>query len=45
MKHFEIISTHPNLSSRIREALSYMPGDDFRALPMDLDWEEIKDGL
>jgi predicted Zn-dependent protease len=45
MKHFEIISTHPNFSSRIREALSYRPGDDFEALPIDLDWEGIKDGL
>jgi len=45
MKHFEIISTHPNLSSRIREALSYQPGDDFEALPIDLDWERVKAGL
>jgi predicted Zn-dependent protease len=45
MKHFEIISTHPNLSSRIREALSYRPGDDFEALPFDLDWDRIKAGL
>lgn len=45
MKHFEIISTHPNLSSRVREALSYQPGDDFEALPIDLDWERIKAGL
>lgn len=45
MKHFEIISTHPNFSSRIREALSYEPADDFKALPMDLDWEGIQAGL
>lgn len=45
MKHFEIISTHPNFSSRIRDALSYRPGDDFEALPMDLDWDGIKAGL
>lgn len=45
MKHFEIISTHPNFSSRIKEALSYKPGDDFEALPVDLDWEGIKAGL
>ena len=45
MKHFEIISTHPNLRTRIREALSYKPGDDFEALPMDLDWDRIKAGL
>lgn len=45
MDHFEIISTHPNFSSRIREALSYKPGDDFEAVPVDLDWESIKAGL
>lgn len=45
MKHFEIISTHPNFSSRIREALSYRPGPDFEAHPLDLDWEEIQSEL
>lgn len=45
MKHFEIISTHPNFSSRIKEALSYEPGDDFEARSMDLDWDRIKAGL
>lgn len=39
---FEIFSTHPNLPSRIRAALSYHPGDDFEALPIVLDWEGIK---
>jgi len=28
--------------SRIREALSYLPGDDFIATPIDLDWEGVK---
>jgi predicted Zn-dependent protease len=42
MKHFEVISTHPNFRSRIREALSYVPGEDFEANPIDLDWEEIR---
>ena len=45
MKHFEIISTHPNFSSRIKEALLYEPGDDFEARSMDLDWDSIKSGL
>ncbi len=42
MKHFEIISTHPNFGSRIRNALSYKPADDFEAIPLDLPWEAIK---
>ena len=45
LSQFEIISTHPNFSSRLRDALSYQPGADFKALPLDLDWEGIKDGL
>jgi predicted Zn-dependent protease len=45
MVHFEIISTHPDFRTRIRKALSYKPGDDFKARPIDLDWEEIKVGL
>jgi predicted Zn-dependent protease len=42
MEQFEIISTHPNFGTRIRKALSYTPGDDFEALPIDLDWDEVK---
>jgi len=45
MNQFEIISTHPNFGSRIREALLYLPDAEFEALPFDLDWEEIKAGL
>ncbi len=42
MQHFEIISTHPNFHSRIREALSFKPAKDFEAEPIDLDWELIR---
>ena len=42
LEHFEIISTHPNFRSRIRETLSYQPGDDFQAIPIELDWEGIR---
>lgn len=45
MEHFEIISTHPNFPSRIREALSYKPAEDFEAEELELDWDLIKDGL
>ena len=45
LKHFEIISTHPNLNSRIREMLTYMPEDGFTEEPFALDWAEIKSGL
>ena len=45
MKHFEILSTHPNFDARIREALSYAPADDFEAIPLDLPWEAIKAAL
>ena len=42
IQHFEIISTHPNFHSRIREALSFKPAKDFEAEPIDLDWELIR---
>ncbi len=45
LEHFEIISTHPNFNSRIREVLTYMPEDGFTEEPFALDWEEIKSGL
>jgi predicted Zn-dependent protease len=45
LQDFEIVSTHPNLSSRIREALLYKPAEDFRAERIELEWEEIKDAL
>ncbi|MCK5134734.1 MAG: M48 family metallopeptidase [Bacteroidales bacterium] len=45
LEHFEIISTHPNFRSRIRDVLSYLPEDDFTVEPFTMDWEEIKSGL
>lgn len=42
MQEFEIISTHPNFRSRIREALSYKLAKDFKAEPIDLDWGLIR---
>jgi predicted Zn-dependent protease len=45
LEDFEIVSTHPNLSSRIREALTYEPAEDFRAQKIPFDWEEIKAAL
>jgi hypothetical protein len=45
LNHFEIISTHPKFSSRIREALSFVPGDSFEAEPIDLDWLGVRSQL
>jgi beta-barrel assembly-enhancing protease len=45
MKQFEIISTHPNFRSRIREALSYVLDKDFKAETIELDWEAIRNEL
>ena len=42
MQNFEIISTHPNFRSRIREALSFKPAKDFEAEAIDLDWGIIR---
>jgi len=45
MEHFEMISTHPNFRSRIREALSYVPAEGFEAESFELDWEAMKSEL
>jgi predicted Zn-dependent protease len=45
LENFEIISTHPNFRSRIRETLTYRPEPDFEPVPLDLDWEGIRSGL
>lgn len=45
LEHFEIVSTHPNLSKRIRDALSYEPAGDFEAQEFELDWKAIKEEL
>ena len=45
LRDFEIVSTHPNFSSRIREALNYKPEESFRAEKIALEWEEIKAAL
>jgi len=45
LEHFEVISTHPNFRSRIREALSYAPENDFKPEPFTLDWEQIQSQL
>jgi predicted Zn-dependent protease len=45
MNQFEIISTHPNFRSRIREALSYDLNWDFKEEAIELDWEAIRNEL
>ena len=41
LENFEIVSTHPNFSSRIREALSYDVSEEFEEIPLELDWDEV----
>jgi len=45
LKQFEIVSTHPNFNSRIREALSYDISADFEEIPFDLEWEVIRSDI
>jgi len=45
LDQFAFISTHPNFHSRIRDALLYVPGDEFTTRSIDLNWEEIRAGL
>lgn len=39
---FEMISSHPNFSSRIREVFSYEPAPDFEAEAFSFDWEMVR---
>lgn len=45
LENFEIVSTHPNLSSRIRKVLYYKPAEDFNEYKFALDWEELRSTL
>ncbi|MDF1570867.1 MAG: M48 family metallopeptidase [Bacteroidales bacterium] len=45
LEKFEIVSTHPNFTSRIRYVLEYVPGEDFEAVPLEMEWEGVQDQL
>lgn len=42
LEKFEIVSTHPNFTSRIRNVLEYAPAEEFAAVPLAIDWEEVQ---
>jgi len=42
LEKFEIVSTHPNFTSRIRYVLEYVPDEDFEAVLIVMDWEEVQ---
>lgn len=42
MEHFEIVASHPNFSSRIKEILAYEVEEGFKADPLTINWDEIK---
>jgi predicted Zn-dependent protease len=43
LEKFEIVSTHPNFTSRIRYVLEYVPDEDFEAVPIVMDWEAVQE--
>lgn len=45
LEKFEIVSTHPNFTSRIREVLEYVPEKDFETLPLAIEWEAMQHQL
>ena len=45
LNHFEIVSSHPNFSSRIKNILAYKVPENFRSDTINIDWESIKDDL
>jgi len=42
LEKFEIVSTHPNFTSRIRYVLEYVPDEDFEAVPLEMEWEDLQ---
>ncbi|MEX0987254.1 MAG: M48 family metallopeptidase [Bacteroidales bacterium] len=42
LEKFEIVSSHPNFTSRIRHVLEYIPDEDFEEVPLEFDWEKVK---
>lgn len=38
----EILSTHPNINSRIRDAMAYEIAENFTPEAIDLDWDKVK---
>jgi predicted Zn-dependent protease len=38
----EILSTHPNINSRIRDAMAYKLAENFTSEPLDIDWEKFQ---
>ena len=43
--NFEILSTHPNINSRIKSSLSYKLKKNFKSNPINIDWENVKAAL
>lgn len=41
LEKFEIVSTHPNFTSRIRETLEYIPSENFEVIEVDINWQEV----
>ena len=41
LEKFEIVSTHPNFTSRIRETLEYIPSEDFEEIQIEIEWQEV----
>ncbi len=41
LEKFEIVSTHPNFTSRIRETLEYVPSEDFEEIEIEIEWQDV----
>jgi len=41
----EILSSHPDLDSRIKKAYSYPVGDDFSERAIDVDWQQVQQSV
>ena len=41
----ELLMTHPHNNSRIKASLEYETENSFKAQPVDIDWERVKEAL
>lgn len=44
-KTMELLQTHPNNASRIKAALEYKTGKDFKVKPFQLDWKRVQESV
>ena len=45
LDEFELLNTHPAINSRVKASFEYELNDDFKSLPIELDWAGVQAAL